>query len=235
MNDLSDDAAAKPRRGRRPRLSRAAVVEAALDVLQSEPAADFTLGRVAARLGATTMSLYTYFPSREVLLDAVAEEVLTRFKRPPPQPDWRATVMAWLWALNDLFQSYPVAEKVLASDRRVPIAWLQLWIPVVQALAALDLSREELGRLFSAFINAAVGLIIASRSTPPRDWVSPEWSDERLAPPERELLAALWDVMLAVEPVERLQIGFNWLVAGLEADIRRVAAEDRGGRGPSSE
>ncbi len=81
-------ASAEPRRarGRPRRLTPEAVLDAALTLFEDEPAAEFTLGRLARRLGVPITSLYTCFPNRDALLDAAADRVFARFDwKPEPR------------------------------------------------------------------------------------------------------------------------------------------------------
>lgn len=57
-------------------LTRQKVLTAAIEVIDTDGARDFTMRRVAQRLGVETMALYRYFPSRENLLDGVVERVV---------------------------------------------------------------------------------------------------------------------------------------------------------------
>src|SRR5258705_3225193 len=70
--------ASKPavrRRGRPRRLSRAQIVEAALEILADHPADQLTMARVAKLVGAVPMALYRHVENREDLMDAVLEAV----------------------------------------------------------------------------------------------------------------------------------------------------------------
>ena len=82
----SDSGVARARRGRPPSgastLSRAAIVQAALAVLVADGAAALSLRSVARRLGVDPKSLYNHIDSKDALLDAVAEHVLSRMVVP---------------------------------------------------------------------------------------------------------------------------------------------------------
>ena len=57
-------------RGRPPAYSRDQVVEAAIRIADAEGLPAVTMRRVATEIGAGAMSLYTYVPTRERLLEA---------------------------------------------------------------------------------------------------------------------------------------------------------------------
>ncbi len=80
------------RRGRPSRIGREQILETA----RAANADDLTMPGLAAALGVTTSALYHYFPNKQALLDALAEEVLTSVQLPSPDDlDWRS----WLRAL----------------------------------------------------------------------------------------------------------------------------------------
>ena len=65
-----------PLPSQRGRLTQQKVLTAAVEVIDTDGARDFTMRRVAERLGVETMALYRYFPGREDLLDGVVERVV---------------------------------------------------------------------------------------------------------------------------------------------------------------
>ena len=61
------------RRGRPPKLSVPAIVAAAIELLDREGPDALTMRRLGAELGVEAMSLYRHVPSRDALLDALAD------------------------------------------------------------------------------------------------------------------------------------------------------------------
>lgn len=92
------------RRGRsRPEaaLTREAVVRAALDVVDAEGIDDFSMRRVAAERGVSTMALYRHVDDRTDLVSAMIEATYRDAQFPQlPDGDWRGaleTAMRWEW------------------------------------------------------------------------------------------------------------------------------------------
>src|SRR5262245_41455738 len=107
------------RRGRPARLSSEAVLQAALALRETSQDEDFTTGRVAQAVGTTAMALYRYFPSREALLDGMADYVFEQFVMPPgPRDRWQDTLLAWQWALKAHFERYQVLPRLMAWNDR---------------------------------------------------------------------------------------------------------------------
>src|SRR5579859_4137062 len=124
-----------PQRMGRPRsLSHEAILDAAAELIDEIPLESFTLAKLAAKLGASTMSLYTYYASRDLLLEAVADQAFQRFEAPRPEGPFRDQVLAWLWALQRHVEKHPVATKVMAWNGRLPAAWLRIWTPILRLI-----------------------------------------------------------------------------------------------------
>ena len=71
-------------------LTRAAIVRAAVEAADEEGLEGASIRRVAARLGARPMSLYTHIASKDDLIDLMLNEVIGEVIVPEPFPaDWR--------------------------------------------------------------------------------------------------------------------------------------------------
>lgn len=77
--------------GSGPRLSRATIVRAAVEIADTEGAEALTMRRIATALGSSTpMSLYRYVGSKDGLVDLVLDEVYGEIHLPANAPDdWR--------------------------------------------------------------------------------------------------------------------------------------------------
>jgi TetR/AcrR family tetracycline transcriptional repressor len=75
-------------RGRTPRLSAAATVDAALRLLDEHGLDGLTMRRVAHAMDAQVGALYRYFPTKQSLLAAMAERMLEGCVDPVPRGEW---------------------------------------------------------------------------------------------------------------------------------------------------
>jgi AcrR family transcriptional regulator len=108
-------------RGPAPAHSRAAIAAAAIALADAEGLAGASMRKVAAALGAGTMSLYTYVPKKEQLFDLMLDAVVGEWEPPEaPSGDPRADLARF-------------ARQSLAAMRRHP------WLP------ALVLTRPSIG------------------------------------------------------------------------------------------
>ena len=150
--------------GRPSRISRAQVVAASLQLLESDGLPAFTRGKLAKAVGVSVMALYTYFPSRSVLLDAAAESLFAQFQVVEPAADWEHTTRDWIHALHQGFAERPIALKLIRWEQHLAPAWLRVWLPMVHALATEGLGGERLLFACSWLSSAVVGSIQVSLS-----------------------------------------------------------------------
>ncbi|MEU0487634.1 TetR/AcrR family transcriptional regulator [Nocardiopsis sp. NPDC006139] len=99
---------APARRGPKPRLSREAVVRAAVAVADTEGIEAVSMQRVAKELGYTTMSLYRHVDSKEDMLVLMLDAAMDG---EPPGPredgDWRAGLEEWCHRAIDMSRAHP--------------------------------------------------------------------------------------------------------------------------------
>jgi AcrR family transcriptional regulator len=74
---------------RRPGLSRASIVRAAIQLADRDGLGSVSMRSVAGQLGVEAMSLYHHVRSKEDLLDGMVDSVFAEFRSPAPGGDWR--------------------------------------------------------------------------------------------------------------------------------------------------
>ena len=215
---------APPRLGRPRHLSHEAILDATTQLLDELPLEAFTLAKLAAKLGASTMALYTYYPSRELLLEAVADRAFRLFEAPAPMGTFRDQVLAWLWALQRHVEKYPVATKVMAWNGRLPAAWLRIWTPMLRLFGEQGLEGERLAITFDWFINAAIGLILTQRYAVEVSKSATVGDIGALEPENGMLLLRFLYDLQSIGSEARFDLGFRRLVEGLETCIAEGAA-----------
>jgi AcrR family transcriptional regulator len=98
----------RPTKGPRPALSLERIVAAAVRVAATDGLQAVSMGRVAADLGVSTMSLYRYVAAKDELLALMAD--LT-FEAPPapraPDEGWRAGLSRWAWTELAVYRRNP--------------------------------------------------------------------------------------------------------------------------------
>ncbi|MEV6831083.1 TetR/AcrR family transcriptional regulator C-terminal domain-containing protein [Amycolatopsis sp. NPDC051102] len=98
---------APPRRGPKPKLTTADVVQAAVALADADDIEAVTIRGVADHVGVSPMSLYTYVPGRAELLDLMVDHVHGELPAPEPGLGWRAALTAIAEQLWALFHRHP--------------------------------------------------------------------------------------------------------------------------------
>jgi AcrR family transcriptional regulator len=118
----------RPGKGPRPGLSLQRIVDAAVKVADAEGLAAVSMSRVAADLGASTMSLYRYVAAKDELLALMMDAA----GGPAPAAlaageGWRAGLSRWARAELDFHRRHPWVVRIPISGPPVTpnqIAWL---------------------------------------------------------------------------------------------------------------
>jgi AcrR family transcriptional regulator len=108
-------------------LSRDRIIEAAIELVESEGLSALSMARLAERLGCGTMSLYRHVANKDELLTFM----LSTAPDPPPTPadssDWRVALTDWAAGLWDVYHRHPwVLQTASAGPPADPgqLAWL---------------------------------------------------------------------------------------------------------------
>jgi len=112
---------------RRGSLSRAAVVQAALDLADAEGLEAVTMRAIAQRLGCKPMSLYRHVADKDALLDALVESIFAEYELPDPtQRAWREELARRAGSVRRVLVRHPWALALLETragpDRPVTFA-----------------------------------------------------------------------------------------------------------------
>lgn len=148
------DRARKPRNGYHAGLSRAAVVAAAVDLLQREGLGGFSVRRLAADLGVDTMTIYKHVRNKDDLLGAAVRSAFENV-RPAGQGEWWEQVAT---AFREQRRAIRAQPWVLAVMLSFSLEAGEPWESVDQILALLEAHLGRAGaarwvRLLSAFTN----------------------------------------------------------------------------------
>jgi AcrR family transcriptional regulator len=139
---------AKPALGRKPTLNLDAVVDAAIELADVEGLAAASMTRVAKALGVGTMTLYTYVPSKEELLDLMVDQVLGERELPRPgEPgpaDWRDQVEVYSEQTRAMFRRHRWLAQISTIRPPVGPGMLAGREYLLSALSALSSTRSGL-------------------------------------------------------------------------------------------
>ena len=171
--------AARPADSRGTNLSREVIVDTALRICDEEPdLGRLTVRKLASDIGVGTMSLYSYFRSKEEILDAVADRVLGGLELSPATDDETPAdaIREVARALMVMMREHPVIVRLFTN--RVTDSQLALrggMEAVLQRLIDAGLPGPLAIRCYSFLVTYTLGFVSYTLN---RRWTSGEEADE---------------------------------------------------------
>ncbi|MCP2259980.1 transcriptional regulator, TetR family [Streptoalloteichus tenebrarius] len=149
----------RPGRGPRPGLSLGRIVDAAVTVAVRDGLAAVSMARVAADLGASTMSLYRYVAAKDELLDLMIDAV---FATPPEDPrpgeGWRSALSRWTWEHRAVLRRHPWVLRVPVTGPPITpnqVAWLEHGLRSLRDTGLTEGEKLSVIVLLSGFVRNA--------------------------------------------------------------------------------
>ncbi|WP_423832998.1 TetR/AcrR family transcriptional regulator [Streptomyces manipurensis] len=188
-------------RGPRPAHSRESIAAEAVRIADAEGIEAASMRRVAAGIGAGTMSLYNYVPRKEELYELMVDAVSAEYDYPPPSGDWRADLLALARQTRALMHRHPWLPRLLTPVYGFSPHALRYLEHILECLAPLEIPEAEKLELVAA-VNGSVATYVAgelalaerARSLPwsegEEQGVRAAWLGSRLATGEYPRLAA---------------------------------------------
>ncbi len=156
--------------GRRARgLNRERIVDAAIQLADSDGLGALSMARLAERLGCGTMSLYRHVANKDELVTFM----MSAGPGPPPAPtdraDWRGALTDWASGLWDVYHDHPwVLQAAAAGPPADPgqLAWLDAGLAAVGGTGLPE--RDKLAAVMAIlhFVRGAAALDIMQQSAP---------------------------------------------------------------------
>ncbi len=213
-------------RGPKPGLTVEGIARAAIALADAEGLAAVSMRRLAAELGAGTMSLYRYVPGKAELVDVMLDTVFGELADPPPDAGWRAALEHYArdgWAL---YQRHPWAA--FAETRPVlgPNS-LDGYEAMLRIMAATGIAPGDVinavelvsGYVAGAGRRAAEGVEAERRTGVSEDewWAARESFWERYFVPDRyPTLTSLWEAEAFDARADAFEFGLQRVLDGIE-------------------
>lgn len=244
---------ARPEPGaRRPRHTREQIAAAALRLADEEGIDAVSMRRVAAALGAGTMTLYHYVPTKDDLFalmdDAIMAEVLVPADELPA--DWRGALRMIAMRSHAAFDNHPWAIHGMRGTRPGPNG-MRHFEQSLTAVSSLDVTSAERMNVIAIVDDYVFGHVVRELDHRfGRDRDEAEYAEgfasftayveQQLATGEFPQLAAMvedddlagtWS-RLARSPLlaRRFEIGLELLLDGIQADLEARGAIRAGRR-----
>ena len=159
--------AVKRGRGRPPRLSREAILEAGLALLDRAPDEPLTLSRVAEEVDAVPAALYRHVGNHDELIDGVLARALAgiRFEI-RRRAGWRTQVRDWMTGLRAHLLRYPGVVRLIGRRGRTSPAWFDATSVLIEILARAGLRGAALARAYLWVAETTMGVVVNEASVP---------------------------------------------------------------------
>ena len=224
--------ATKPRRS----LSLDRIVNAAIEIADTEGLSALSMARLAERLGSAPMSLYRHVASKEELYDFMIDAA-ARESSVVATDDWRAGLAEWIADLMALYQRHPWILQLPVSKPPLDpgqLDWLERGLLIQQSTPltvaeklGVVLTLLEYARGHAAIANSLEGTDASFGLPLPYGQLLAQLVDEARFP---MLTAAISAGAFEPPPVdseadlqEDLQFGLNLILDGVAAVIRSRA------------
>lgn len=169
----------RPARGPKPAYSRAQITEAAVRIADAEGLEAATMRRIAAEIGAGAMSLYRYVPSRDNLVELMADRLTGEIDvTGMPSGDWRADLTRYADGLRAMWLRHPwiaTVQRSLPSFGPNQLLLIERLMGVLDAFVSID---ESLGlmAILTGYVEGTVREEISSAKEVRRSGLSEsEW------------------------------------------------------------
>lgn len=163
--------AAAPRRGRPPKaealLSRAAIREAALAVIDSDGIAGVSMRSVSRALRVDAKSLYHHVDSKDDLLDAVAEHIFEQLRIPAPTDSIEDDLRAMAYEFRRVTLKHPEAATLVLTRQLSSLVGLAPISAILTMLQRTGRSPEEAVHLLRTLLATLVGTLLREVSAGP--------------------------------------------------------------------
>lgn len=237
----------RSRRGPQPRFAPADVVRAAVEIADADGLDALSMRRLAERLGVAPMSLYSYVPGKDDLLDLMLDSVHGELA-PPAGRGWRARLASIAREGRTLYLRHPWLLHV-ATGRPVlgpnVIARYEAELRAIYGLGLTDIEMDLVLRMVGDYVHGAARAAVDAAEVPRRTGMTDaQWWVEhgpRLASvlePSRFPLASRVGSAAgaaygaASDPQRSFDFGLARLLDGVGALVaaRRARPRDQAGR-----
>nr|WSW47604.1 TetR/AcrR family transcriptional regulator [Streptomyces sp. NBC_01001] len=212
--------AARPSRGRPPRLDQARTVEAALVLLDESGLDALTMRRLADAVGVQAGALYRHFATKQDLLTAMAERILAGCATPPPDADWSGRLTALARGMRTALLAHRDGARVYAGTHSTGPNTLGFAETLIGVLREAGFGHEDAARTALTVVHFTVGHTLEEQAAlQPGDQgpADPEQLREAVTAARFPHLTAALPVLTSTDFTAHFEFGLGLLVQGLRA------------------
>jgi AcrR family transcriptional regulator len=226
--------------GARAGLSVDRIVAAAIELADADGLGALSMRRVAEKLGAGTMSLYTYVPAKAELIDCMVDTVYGEVADPAAEAGgWRARLEAVARASHALYLRHPwMLQAATGRPGLGPnaVAKYDAELRTVDGLGLDDVEMDSVVAMVASFVHGAAREAVEAARTAQRSgltdeewWRASEPFLARVFDPARHPLAARVGAAAgaahnaASDPAHAFEFGLQRLLDGIEVLVKARA------------
>jgi AcrR family transcriptional regulator len=157
----------RPWVGRPQRLTRNQVVTTARRIAAGEGVEKLTMRRLANELGVMPNALYTYFPDKAAILDAVLDDLLGDLKAPPRNLTWRQGLVFLMSSYRRLLLAQPGLIALTVSRPMVGPNALRVREDLLTLLGRGALGEADTVTAYFALFAYTTGFVAFETARPP--------------------------------------------------------------------
>ncbi|WP_432907977.1 TetR/AcrR family transcriptional regulator C-terminal domain-containing protein [Micromonospora matsumotoense] len=209
-----------PTRGRPPRLDRERTIDEALRLLNEGGLDALTMRRLAEALNAQAGALYRYFATKQDLLTAMAERMLTGCADDADGPDWAQTVTALAHRLRASLLAHRDGARVYAGTRSIGPNTLGFAEAAVAALIEADFAPDDAARAMFSIVHFTIGHTLEEQAAA-GDLADLTQLRRALDPGAYPALAAAGAALTDPGFATHFEFGLTALIDGLRVGLRK--------------
>jgi len=214
----------------RGKVTRAAIVHVALEILAREGLARLTMRRVAERLGIEAASLYNHIRDKRDLLQGAAGQVLSAIPIPDESLPWADRMRRVVTGLYDALTAHPWLVTALAHEQVEPAdpGTLGRVEAAMRVLGDAGLTPHQQVSAFRGMVALCLGLTLAhtmglSMSPAEAQARFSDWDPGKWRIPEAPVLSSLAPAFLETKARDDLDFMVEAFVAALQKLGRSAA------------
>jgi AcrR family transcriptional regulator len=216
----------EPRSARVP-LTREAIVDAALRVLDADGIDGLSMRRVGEELKVGAASIYWHVRNKDELLQLILERVVGEMRLPEPDPDhWKEQLRGYCYEVRDVLNSHRDVARI--SMGRIPsgpqVALVMEWLFTLLTPAGVPAQVIAYsGDLFALFVGAfafeeSLGPGFFGGDIEPEQFLEMMKDYLRSLPADRfPYVTKMVDLIMSGGREERFEFGVDLLLRGLES------------------
>ncbi len=210
------------------KLTQRRIAEAALAAIDADGIDALTMRRLAERLGSSAMSLYTYFPDKEAVLDGVAQLLLAEVESPPEDAHWRDAMRFIMRSVRHVALAHPNAAGLI---RQFPphtpdaLAFVEAGFRCFRRAGFDALSTARCYRALAAYSLGTLDIEVGGYFSADARAASPTSRAEIAAPSVEKLLPLVTEIgptLSAQDDAAEFEYGLELLLDGFADAMARA-------------